>query len=74
MSDAIASISSGQAIYQPKVVAPMKPEVREETPQPKGDTVTISAQGKQEAQKAMAGSSPTEEMQETTAQKASEAS
>lgn len=72
MTDAISNVISGQPAYQPQQATPAKPEVSGATPQPKPDTVTISAQGKQVAYSTPY--SPAEEAKESAPQKAVEAS
>jgi len=73
MADAVSGIISGQPAYQPQQVPPVKTEAKEATPQPKGDTVTISAQGKQAVLLRTDGSTQAEEVKESPIEKATEA-
>lgn len=74
MSNAISSIASSHAGNQPQQTAPAKPSVHQAAPQPKGVTVTISAQAKHAAVPLRtAGSTPAEELKESPIQKAVEA-
>jgi hypothetical protein len=72
MSDAISGIVSGQPAYQPQQAASQQPAVPGSAPSSKDDIVTISAQGKQATQQP-APYSPTEEKNESNAQKVAEA-
>jgi hypothetical protein len=67
--NAITSAISGQSVAQPQQPATPQPEAKGTTQQPKGDTVTISAQGKQAVQTPY---SPAEEQKEPAVQKARE--
>ncbi len=72
MSDAISGIVSGQPAYQPQQVASQQPATQGAAPSSKDDIVTISSQGKQATQQP-APYSPTEEKNESYAQKTAEA-
>jgi hypothetical protein len=72
MTDAISGIISGIPPQQTEQTPlPQKAETKESAPQPKGDTVTISARGKQAAQQT-AQYSPAEESKESSTQRAKE--
>jgi hypothetical protein len=68
MATAIIGIGAVQPAYQIPKVAVTKPATKVSTPQPKGDTVTISAQGKYAAQQ-HAPYSPIEEFYERDGEK-----
>jgi len=73
MASPVSGIGSGQPVQQPQQVTPPRPEAAVASPQPKGDVVTISAQGKQTVQLRAAGSTPGEEAKESPIAKAIEA-
>ena len=72
MANAISGLAPVQQAYQPQPVAPPKPKAAEATTQPKADTVTISAQGKQAVQLRTGDFTPTEEANESPIAKANE--
>jgi hypothetical protein len=72
MTNAISEIIAGPATIQPQQVPPAQSGTKKSTPQPKADTVTISAQGKQAVQLRTAGSTPSEELKESPIEKAVE--
>jgi hypothetical protein len=73
MLNSISSIVPVQQAYQPQPVVSPKPKAAESITQPKADTVTISAQGKQAGQLRTGDYTPAEEAQESSIAKNAEA-